>query len=663
MQANKQRKLWYALVFAFGFLLYANTLSFEYALDDKMVITQNQITKRGWEGVFMHFKHDAMDGFWADQYGKQVEELNMKSMVSGGRYRPLTLATHAVEWALFGKNPLISHGVNAILYGLLGVILLALLLQLFPQQNIQIWSVPVLVSLLYLAHPLHTEVVANIKGRDELLSVLFGLLAMYLFFKAAVLQNQKWVALAALFFLAGLFSKETVAGFAVLIPLSVWFFRKEVGLKWLGYNSAALFVALGVYLFIRSQVLDTSFTEPPRELMNNPFAEAVGLDKWASILVTFAAYVKLSLIPYPLTHDYYPFHLPFVEAATKYPAISHPAALFGLLSIIALLGLALWGLLKRNILGFAALLFWGSFILVSNVLFPVGVFMNERFMFAPSLGILLLGVPLIHKGLQNYKVGTQAALALVILAFSALTIQRNYAWQNDDSLALADVQTSIGSAKAHMGAGDAYLRKLKNEQNQQKKQEYTMAAFGHLKKSLEIYPGYFPPLDLLGILYFENGNYSESLRFFALCADRKPNDAKFVNNMHAIGNKLVQEERYEEAERAYIQAIQYNPFKSEWHESLGELYGKHMNQPQKALESLKKAHEINPNSLTIVEKMGVSNAMMGNFDEAIRYFEQALSMDPNNGSVLHNLGVSYLNMGRQAEGMELMERAKKLQAK
>src|SRR5690606_8652604 len=134
-----------------------------------------------------------------------------------------------------------------------------------------------------------------------------------------------------------------------------------------------------------------------RELMNNPFAEAVGMDKWASILVTFAAYIKLSLIPHPLTHDYYPFHLPFVEAATKYPAISHPAALFGLLSTIALLGLALWGLLKRNVLGFAALLFWGSFILVSNVLFPVGVFMNERFMFAPSLGILLLGVPLIHK--------------------------------------------------------------------------------------------------------------------------------------------------------------------------------------------------------------------------------------------------------------------------
>ena len=63
-----ETKKWKIVLFLLGFLLYANTTKFEYALDDKIVITANQLTTQGFGGAFDHFFYDSMDGFWATQY-------------------------------------------------------------------------------------------------------------------------------------------------------------------------------------------------------------------------------------------------------------------------------------------------------------------------------------------------------------------------------------------------------------------------------------------------------------------------------------------------------------------------------------------------------------------------------------------------------------------
>ena len=107
---------WKVILFVFGFLLYAQTVNYQYALDDKIVIISNQITTRGFDGVMDHFFYDSMDGFWAEQYGIDVEDLDKDALVAGGRYRPLSLVTYAIEYELFGENPWWSHLINALLY-------------------------------------------------------------------------------------------------------------------------------------------------------------------------------------------------------------------------------------------------------------------------------------------------------------------------------------------------------------------------------------------------------------------------------------------------------------------------------------------------------------------------------------------------------------------
>ena len=89
---------------------------------------------------------------------------------------------------------------------------------------------PVLIGaivLLFTVHPLHTEVVASVKSRDELLAGLFLLLSWFYFLK--YLDESKRGALhrsLALFALAS-FTKESAIAFVAILPLSAVMFRNS----------------------------------------------------------------------------------------------------------------------------------------------------------------------------------------------------------------------------------------------------------------------------------------------------------------------------------------------------------------------------------------------------------------------------------------------------
>ncbi|MEZ4984142.1 MAG: hypothetical protein R2795_03750, partial [Saprospiraceae bacterium] len=171
-------------LFAFGALLYANTLGHDYAQDDAIVITDNMFTTQGMKGIPGLFTYDTFFGFF------KVE--GKAKLVSGGRYRPLTPAMFAVEYALFGDKPGVMHFFNALWYGLTVVVLYQVLLLLFGQRaawddrlknSAAIYWIPLLATLVFAAHPLHTEAVANIKGRDEIITLLGSLAALGLLLK------------------------------------------------------------------------------------------------------------------------------------------------------------------------------------------------------------------------------------------------------------------------------------------------------------------------------------------------------------------------------------------------------------------------------------------------------------------------------------------------
>jgi tetratricopeptide (TPR) repeat protein len=469
---------------------------------------------------------------------------------------------------------------------------------------------------------------------------------------------------SALLFLS-LLSKETTIAFVAIGPLMLYFFNRGSQRVW-GNSFLGLFTAGLIYTLIRFMVIGSPDESIPMELMNSPFLNASESERLATIFLILAAYVKLLIFPFPLTHDYYPYHLPFLPEDLNYASWSSIPALIGILVIIGLLVVIIKGFKSKSVYAFLALFFLATSILISNLFFPIGVFMNERFMYVPSIAFAILLVYLFLEVIPNSwsawsKNTGIMILSILVLVFSVMSVKRSYAWFNDASLALTDVEVSLGSAKAKMAAADAILQELNGISNVEERQEMLNIAYGHLSQSLEIYPEYFPPLDLLGKLYFESANYAESIKFYGYCVERKPNDPKFVENIYIIGNKLVSIGEYQDAFYAFEKALGYSPNNKAYLLAIAQVSAKDLNNPSQGLPFMEQAYALYPNDLDVAEKMAITYAMLGRFQLAINILEPIYAVNPTNGSIAKNLGIAYYQMGDTQKGSLLMSKSEEIE--
>lgn len=663
-----------ALILAlFGFALYMNTIPFQFALDDKLYITHNEFTMEGVDGIGDLWGNELLTGF----YGKR------KQLVAGGRYRPLPLTMHAIEWELFGpdKNDRAaekqdaldtlasySHFINALLYGLTGLLLFSILSYLFPPEHRKWYlTFSFIATALFLAHPLHTEVVANIKSRDELMSVAGALLALRLFLSYLDNNNFKSLAFSGLALLSALFSKESSITFLGIIPLTVYFFTNHSLKK----NFMGLLPLLGLsvlYILIRYSVLGSAQAGEITELMNNPFVDASPADKFATVIYTMGLYIKLLFFPHPLTHDYYPYHIPIVDW-------SHPGPLISLATYVALIGIAAFGIVRKTMYSYGILLFLGSFILFSNLVFPIGTFMNERFMYIPSIGfsmviayLIAVKLPRILKNPNLAQIVPLALTAVLIMGFSIKTVTRNYAWENDYSLAMTDVKTSKNSAKARMAAGDALLNKYQDikdlpDTDPAEVELVLHEATEHLSKSKDIYPTYKAAWHLLGNAFFYRNNLRNSMICYQNCLKRDQNFQDGISNLMIVAGKSLEEEQTDVAIECYQFLLDNQGPSAEVYEGLGEVHGKYLKDLGKSEEYMLKAYELDPKNSGVLQKLGVIYAMQQRNDKAMEFLQKSLKEDPNSAPVWLNIGILYRNTGQIEEAEKHLQKAYELDPK
>ena len=213
-------KLHVIIIAISSFLLYANTFGHDYAQDDAIVITDNMFTQDGINGISGLLTKDTFFGFFKVE-GKEA-------LVAGGRYRPLSLLTFAIEQEIFGSSPAVSHFFNAVLYALLCVIIYLTLVIILVKTRVRDalpWFA-FIATMIFAFHPIHTEAVANIKGRDEIMAFLLGLSAIYILVRDKHSEIIKWTSAAVLFLLA-LMSKENAITLIPVCFLIFWYLRKE----------------------------------------------------------------------------------------------------------------------------------------------------------------------------------------------------------------------------------------------------------------------------------------------------------------------------------------------------------------------------------------------------------------------------------------------------
>jgi tetratricopeptide (TPR) repeat protein len=656
------------LIMVLSFVLYGNTLRHDYTQDDAIVIYDNMFTTKGLKGIPGILKYDTFYGFFKEE-GKA-------SLVTGGRYRPFTLMMYALEVQLFAppkvnangtivkdkdgdivydpnvkdydpylkkseKNAikLVGHFVNVLLYGFTGIVLYLLLLQLLgPQRNtVFAYFMAVVAACLFIAHPIHTEVVANIKGRDEIVALLGSLAAAYFIIKAYHKKVLFSIPAAICFFIA-LMSKENAITFLGAVPLMMYIFTNAKGGQIVAHT-LALVVPTVIFLGIRFAVLpDSGLGDLSMELMNNPYLKVEG-GKWvhfnlgeklATIFYTLGKYLQLLVFPLHLTHDYYPRHIAMM-------AWSDWQSILSLLTHIGLLAYGIVGLFKKDKLSFGILFYFGTLFIVSNIPFPVGSNMSERFIFMPSVGFCFVLALLLYrlfkrmnkaKSFQFKKLIPVLILGgIIIAAFSVRTILRNPVWENNFTLFTTDVSVSQNSAKLQNAVGGELIRVYSKVADENLKVQKLTEATQHLQTALKFHPSYKNSYLQLGNCYNYLKQYEKSVENYNKVLSMDPNDENARNNL----------------------GITYR--------DAGRYYGEEKGDLKTAINYLEKAYTIKPNEYETLRLLGVAYGVSGNNDKAIDFFSKALAVNPDNADALWNLGSAYSYAGNLAKANELHQKA------
>lgn len=487
-------------------LLYANTLFHDYALDDEVVIQNNEHVKNGFSGVPELLTRDSFDGY----------EVETQDFLPGGRYRPLCMVMFAAEYQIFGDSPFIGHLVNVALYALTVVLLLLLFRRYLFRASP---DAAFFAALIFAVHPVHTEVVANIKSRDEILSLLFMVLALYSLMAHFVnAKGRRYLLpLSAGYYLLSLLSKETSITFVAIVPLMLWLFTELPLRRVLGIGGLFLGVAV-VYLAIRTAVIGTGFDVVYEDDMTNPYRQATTLEKYATIVWIFLKYLLTLFWPHPMSWDY-----SFREIAYR-----NLGSFEVWLSLLINGGLLLWAAKEalaratsfRGWTAFGVLAYFACVVLVTNLLVSLGgAPFGIRFLYQPSFGFCIAaGAGLIWLAQKwdapfaTRRSAVLGAAALILVAGGWKTIARNAEWADSYTLALADVKKAPESAKTNMAAGDASMGRgirNSNEGDVPESIRYFRDAIGFYQKTLEIAPDWKAAHTNIGKSYYEQAKNAE----------------------------------------------------------------------------------------------------------------------------------------------------------
>ncbi|MCI5065224.1 DUF1736 domain-containing protein [bacterium] len=457
----------------------------------------------------------------------------------GSLYRPVTFLSfwgqtfllHSGKSALFFGNALL-HGVNSALCFFL------FLRVLFPSPEYPTerkQSLAVFLALLFAVHPLHVEAVANGVGRAELLALACGLTGVLLSLRRFSSLFLHTTVIALFFFLAA-GAKESGVLFP-LLSLSVLVFLGETRKQLLSVIFGGT-VAISGYLALRIAVIGT--ISPPHfiDFVDNPLAHLDFDARFLHASFLLAQYISRLVFPFPLSADYsYAVVSPLVDPWSSIP-------LFGAsLLVISLFALSVFGVVRRSPIAWGILWFFLSFLLTSNLFFPIGTPFGERLAYTPSVGLLC------SLGLLSIRLcGLRGATLLgggYLLVCLGITLSAQQHWFSQEALfryqqrvSPMSVKTLVNVSALERSDGDlqeatALLERALEIAPDSSDVLFARAAIALqqredqdgellLRRSLGSNPRHLPSVDALARLLTKQGALEEAKRLILFGLERDP---------------------------------------------------------------------------------------------------------------------------------------------
>ena len=465
--------------------------------------------------------------------------------------------------------------------------------------------VPLATALIFLVHPLATNVASYIVQRMASMAAMFYIMSFTCYIAARLDENRRkslaFFALSLLFFGCSIASKQNAATLPVLVALYEWFFFRDLSRSWLMKKLPLIGLALA--LLVVAGLYYTNFD--PGRILTLPY-EFRDFTLSQRLLTQFRVvvlYASLLVLPLPsrmnLDWDF-----------GKSLGLFSPPSTF--IAIILLCGVLVWAFAaakKHRLYSFCIFWFFGNLLIESSFL-PLEMVFEHR-TYLPSM-LFFLGAAYFILGRVKPISLAATLVAVICVLLSIGTIARNKVWADDLNLWQDVVKKSPNKARPHFNLCATLTSHGRPDE-----------AIGYCQRGISLDPnsalGYFN----LG-LALENPRikrYDEALASYRKTLEINPNHSLALANMAYI---MVRKGRA---------AFKDNDRKT----ALANF--------DQALTLVQSAVEIEPGNPSIWLNAGRSLYMMGNPKASLPYFEKALALDPGFAKAHNNIGIAYSDMG------------------
>jgi len=608
----------YITIAIFAFLVFFNTLDNDFAFDDESVV-QNYQAIRNLSNVPKFFT--AQEGF---------------HKVIGNYYRPIVSTTYAVDYATWGLTPKGFHLTNNLINLIASLFLFAILSRLFSKYKFGILA-SLIATLIFTAHPVHTEAVSWVSGRTDSLVTLFFFAAFYFYLGYYEERENKYLILSLVFYSFGLLSKEMIVTFPVIILLFDFIWRKkslkEIYLDWKIY---LYYIALTVvYLIIRYALL---YGVVERTKYNYFYGKDV-ITGIATMLKTIPMYLKLLVFPVGLLYHYN-------GVMPDSNTLLDGSVIFSVVLVLALLVISFVLYKEYSKISFCILFVLVTLLPVMNIV-PTMNYMAERFLYITSFALSLLIAFLIAKYLNEKNKNLIVSISLIIIiVFAFLTVKRNAEWKNNDTL-YSTAEGKDGSVLL-VNCGNIYANKKQFDEAEKR-----------FRRAIELRTNNVLAHHNLGLIFLIKGNLdSAEIKFKdGLAVDSLAPDGYFQ-----LANVYQQEGKINEAitQLEKLQTIVPNYRESK---SVLDML-KSGNIPQTSDITGDVSTQMNTNKVGILEKRSYNFYLQGKYKESIKDIEEMIKLNPSGKSgYLNNLALCYAGINDLEKARECFEEALKIDGK
>lgn len=418
-------------------------------------------------------------------------------------YRPLQNWSYMGDYWLWQGNTAGYHLTNIALHAGAGFLLCVLLRRVLPgllsgdRQREEAWAsnVALVISLLWIVHPVHNAAVAYISGRADSLAALLALGAWLLAFKAQESENAgrrvAWLAAAVVAILAALCAKEIALMWLVLFLAHCWWQGKASG-------RAKVATTCGVLMVVGGYAVLHSLPES-RAAMEG--AAASSLDERVLLMLrALGDYTGLMFFPTELHMERTLTEAGVDRSAAYWRAHSRGEwlSVVGLLALLGAIQLCRWRAPGRSLRVAGAAWFGIAFLPISN-LFPLNAEVAEHWIYLASIGFIMLVAGAVFALPARAQRWAGGFVLLAFVALGARTAQRSRDWVDAETFCRRTIEAGGATPRILSTLAGIY-----GGRGDWAKQEEV------LRKTLFRFPGYTPARIQLGACLAKQGRGPEA---------------------------------------------------------------------------------------------------------------------------------------------------------